>query len=60
MGTNRSREEKIKWMLQHLKLIKDDDLLIRTFCVRFFSTRKTAIEILSIVRDTKLVNKKLT
>jgi len=59
MGTSKTRELKIDWMRMMSKKVKDEKLLLRTFCVRFSSTMHTAQEILHIVRDEKLVDRKL-
>ena len=59
MGTEKSRAAKIEWMIMMKDKIKDDDLLIRNFVVRFSSTKNTAKEILSIVRDQKLLDRRL-
>jgi len=59
MGTNKGRQEKIRWMIQFMNTYKDEKLLLRVFCVRFSSTMFTAKEILGIVKDQKLLDKRL-
>jgi len=59
MGTNKGREEKIRWMIQNLRVHKDEKFMLRVFCVRFSSTMFTAKEILGIVKDQKLLDKRL-
>lgn len=59
MGTNKSRSEKIEWMIMMKNKIKPDELLLRTFCVRFSSTMHTAREIYNIVKDQQLLDRKL-
>ena len=59
MGTDKTREEKIDWMRMMSKKIEDKKLLLRTFCVRFSSSMHTAREILNIVKDQKLLDRRL-
>ena len=59
MGTKKTSEEKIDWMRMMSKKVKDEKLLLRTFCVRFSSTMNTAKEKLAIVKDEKLLDRRL-
>ena len=59
MGTNKTSEEKIDWMRMMCKKVKDEKLLLRTFCVRFSSSMHTAREKLNIVKDQKLLDRRL-
>lgn len=58
MGTNLGRAAKIDWMRLMRPKIMDENLLLRTFCVRFSSTMFTAKEILGIVKDQKLIDQR--
>ena len=59
MGTDKTSEAKLDWMRMMWRKVKDEKLLLRTFCVRFSSTMKTAKEKLDIVKDQKLLDKTL-
>jgi len=45
-----NRREKIEWLQKMRKKYKDEDDLIREFCMIFASTKRTAIEILDIIK----------
>ena len=59
MGTEKTRLEKIQWMMDMKHKIRDKGLLIRNFIIRFSSTEKTAKEIYNIVVDQQQLNRRL-
>ncbi len=60
MGTEKTRAEKIEWMMDMIPKIKDKGLLLRNFMIRFASTEKTANEVYNLCRDQKrLSNQKI-
>ena len=58
MGTERTRAEKIAWMMEMKHRIKDKGLLLRNFMLRFSSTEKTANEIYNIVHEQDTLKQK--
>lgn len=60
MGTEKSRAIKIEWMTMMKSKVKDRQVLLNTFMVRFSCTRQNAKEILDLVlRDVGYSKKHL-
>lgn len=57
MGTRLSRQEKHEWLLNCIRKAKeagreiDEEKLIKEFCKKFFSTRRTAKEMIGLLND---------
>jgi hypothetical protein len=64
MGTSKTRQEKFLWFPFHihnrygLKQDMSKDIIIAEFCVKFFSSRKIALEILHSLIDTNKIIEK--
>jgi len=64
MGTQRTRNMKIHWILRKVEEMGLDglgikeDVLISEFCILFFSTRRTGLEIIKLLVESKRITKR--
>ncbi|MHA1401608.1 MAG: hypothetical protein ACTSQE_14755 [Candidatus Heimdallarchaeaceae archaeon] len=58
MGTEKTRRQKIDWMRDMARRIKDEEALIRHFMLVFATTKHTAQEIYNIVKWQKNTKQK--